>query len=85
MIFHHFSPKAITKINPAPKDSFKKMENVDKFLHGCRQLGLAPKFLFTPTDLTQMANTAAVLTCLTALAEVWIEIEREIFLFSTSK
>lgn len=63
-------PKAITKINPAPKEAFKKMENVDKFLGGCRQLGLAPKFLFAPTDLTQGANPQAVLTCLTALAEV---------------
>jgi hypothetical protein len=46
------------------------MENVDKFLQGCRQLGLAVKFLFAPTDLTQSANLQAVLTCLTALAEV---------------
>lgn len=46
------------------------MENVEKFLHGCRSLGLAPKFLFTPPDLIQGANHALVLTCLTALAEV---------------
>lgn len=48
------------------------MENVDKFLHGCRALGLAPKFLFAPPDLIQGANYSLVLTCLTALAEVRI-------------
>jgi hypothetical protein len=66
-LLNKLSPKTVTGIDKKTKMPFKQRENINKFLKGCRKLGVAEHSMFTTADLFEGANKGAVLLTLDTL------------------
>lgn len=65
-------PGTIPKFSPPTKIAFKRIDNVSKFLDGCKALGLSPSQLFNSIDLVEEKDMGLVVTtllCLKTLVE----------------
>jgi len=60
-------PKTVKGINKKTTQSFKHRENINKFLQGCRKLGIAEHSMFTTADLYESSNKGAVILTLDCL------------------
>ena len=61
-------PKTVKGINKKAKMPFHCMENITKFLKGCRALGVPEHSMFSTVDLYEAKNMTAVLLTLDNLA-----------------
>lgn len=62
-------PGAVTRINKGSV-AFKQMDNIDKFLAVCKEIGVAPEDLFLTGDLFEGQNIPQVISTLHALNRV---------------
>ncbi len=53
---------------PADKLSYKRIENINSFLEGCKSFGLSQAELFEPIDLFEQKRFPKVINCLRALS-----------------
>jgi len=60
----------IKKINMDAQNTFKMLENVNFFLAACKNFGLYPVELFSPSDLVELKNEEKVMDCILTLQKV---------------
>jgi len=60
----------IKKINMDAQNTFKMLENVNFFLSACKNFGLYPVELFSPSDLVELKNEEKVMDCILTLQKV---------------
>merc|ERR1712080_164924 len=65
-LLNNLHPKTVKKVNKS-KMEFKQRENINKFLNGCRKIGIAEHSMFSTADLFEAKNMGNVLTMLDAL------------------
>lgn len=65
-LINNLHPKTVTKVNKSSMQ-FKQMENINKFLNGCRKRGVPEHCMFSTADLFEAKNMGNVLTLLDAL------------------
>jgi len=65
-LLNNLHPSTVKRINKS-KMEFKQRENVNKFLNGCRKIGIAEHSIFSTADLFEAKNLGNVLTLLDAL------------------
>jgi hypothetical protein len=63
-LINKLKPKTIKGINLKAKMPFHCMENITKFLNGCRALGIPEHSMFSTVDLYEAKNMTAVLLTL---------------------
>jgi len=63
-LVNKLKPKTIKGINHKAKMPFHCMENITKFLNGCRALGIPEHSMFSTVDLYEAKNMTAVLLTL---------------------
>lgn len=68
-LINQIQPGIVVRISHSPAP-FKQMENIGNYINACTLLGVAPHDLFTPTDLFEKKNMAAVVRNVYALSRV---------------
>ena len=63
-LLNQLQPKTVKGINKKAKMPFHCMENISKFLNGCRALGVPEHSMFSTVDLYEAKNMSAVLLTL---------------------
>ncbi|OQS04953.1 hypothetical protein THRCLA_02858 [Thraustotheca clavata] len=53
--------------------AFKQLQNIKNFLNSCRAIGVADADCFEPTDLYELKNLSAVVSCLFALNQAIVK------------